>query len=551
MEITAQTVKQWRNGAKGFLQWLQDVKPRIAGNKGRFIPFQAAQFQIDTIQDALAMEGGKWKYQTLCFSFPRRHSKTTLMALLVLWRFLLFPHENIKILANSFEQGANVAFSLVKSAILNTPAILAEIGAANVLATEIRNVKLQGRIEVVASNAPSLYGQKITVGWVSEIHAAQDDSAMQVIASSLGDTQNSWLLLDSTVDAIGGPIHRLEQLAATGEDATVFVKRIEYRDLQDALEHCPEWIDKRWLASRAKQLLPVEFATQHLNQRASATNNLFSLVDIQAAKEDMPAQFTSLELDVLAAKRRYVIGGGLDRAYFASLHGDKTIWTSIAKIADENGNDPHFYILNQKDIFGSLGISIKKAIARDNELYKFSNICIEAYNSQDIALWAMEQSIPCEIIHATNNNQIPAFTDLHRIVAEKRLHFSNKLDGLATELETFTYILKGDTPKFGDNKWHDDRVYSLAWAIFSLREREIIAYELPDIICNSKSRNSSLCYLRCGDLILPCSQSCKSHIECNAIYLQYKTHNVESTITLPDFYKNKVTVGGVKTYRAI
>jgi hypothetical protein len=280
-----------------------------------------------------------------------------------------------------------VGFGLAKKIVLNTPLLLSMIGQANVQAYKLEYPRLQNTMRTMSCNVAGLYGEKITIGWCSEIHAAANDDAMQVLASSLGDSLNSWLLVDSTVDATGGPLHRLETLQETGEDPTVFVHRLEYRDLDEALEKSPPWIRRDWLKSRATQLLPAIFASQHLNQRGAASNNLFSLADIERAQDRLPMPFTLDDLTAIAGGRAFACGGGLDRAYFGSLHGDATIWTSVAKVAGENGLEPDFYILSQESIFGSLGTLIKKAIVADNERYSLQNICIEAYNAQDIATW--------------------------------------------------------------------------------------------------------------------------------------------------------------------
>lgn len=553
MKVTPEKVRAWRDGAEGFLLWVKDVEPRIQSRKGGFEVFKPDAFQVEAIREALARdESGNWRFQTIAFSFPRRHSKTTINALLVTWRFTLWgPGENIKVMANSERQTLSVGFSMVKKIILNTPFLLSQVGRENLRAYDILLPKLQNVIQAVSCNVSSLYGEKITCGWVSEIHAAASDEAMQILASSLGDTEGSWLLIDSTVDAVGGPLHRLEQLQETEEDPTVFVRRLEYRDLAEALEKSPPWIDRAWLRSRQKQLLPAIFATQHLNQRSAAANNLFVLDDIKAAQEVVPCPMASEDLERIAAGRKYATGGGLDRAYFGSLHGDATIWTSVAKVADADGGEPHYWILNQKNILGSLASGIKREIAGDVGRYGLGNVVIEAYNAQDVATWAMEQKIPCEIIHATGTNQVPAFMELYRIVKEGRLHFSVKLEDLAREMETFLYELKGDKPKFGSDKWRDDRVYSLVWAVYSLRARELAVYELPDIICDSRSSHASFCYLRDGDLILPCSTRCEAHKRCEVMFLQHRAARVESELTLPEFFTAMVNVPGVRTYRAI
>ncbi len=552
MQFTTDQVRSWRNGADGFLAWVRDVQPRIPARKGGFSIFVPAPFQEEAIREALEQVDGKWRYQTIAFSFPRRHSKTTLMALLVCWRFTLFgPGENIVAMANSERQTLSVGFSQVKSIILNTPFILQQIGRENVRQYDIINKRLQNKIQAVSCNVAGLYGQKITCGWVSEIHAAVSDEAMQVIASSLGDTEGSWLLIDSTVDGPGGPLHTLEKNHREGKDPTVFVKRVSYADLDEALEKLPPWIDKPWLRGRHLSLLPAVFATQHLNQRVESSTNLFALADIKACQEQIPCPLPVDALDKITEGRRFIVGGGLDRAFFGSIHGDATIWTAVARVADPDDLESHYWVLNQKSFLGSLAHSIKKEISRDNHRYNLASAVFEAYNAQDLYLWAAEQQIPCEVIHATNTAQVPAFMELYRLVKEGRLHFGIGLEALADEMATFMYELRGDKPKFGSDKHHDDRVYSLAWAVHSLRAQELAVYELEDVICDSKSRHAGSCYLRQGDLILPCSQTCEAHKRTEAMWMKHRAARVESDLTLPQFFAAMVNVAGVKAYRSV
>jgi hypothetical protein len=473
------------------------------------------------------------------------------LALLVLWRFTLNPHENIVVLANSEKQSLSTSFKIVRGIIVNTPALLSQVGATNIQRGLINYPGFQSSIRAATCAPASLYGEKVTCGWVSEIHAAQSDEGMQIIASSLGDSINSWLLIDSTVDSIGGPLHVLENLQASGDDPTVYVHRIEYRDLDEALKKSPPWIQRPWLKSRAKQLLPATFQTQHLNQRVTSDNCLFATSDIDRAKERLPMPMSTDDLTTLAAGRTYVVGGGLDRAYFGSLHGDSTIWTSTLKLAVA-GEEPHYYVLNQQAILGSLAPLIKKAISTDHKNYVLENVIFESYNSQDIYLWTCENKIPAELLHATLTNQTPAFTELHRIVKEGRLHYSDKLKELAREMETFLYELKGEQPRFGiNNAVHDDRVYSLAWSIFATRQKELAAYTLDSVICESKSRHAPLCFLREGDLILNCGPSCPSFITVQQMHLQHRRTVVESEITLPDFFHSLVKHDGLTTYQGI
>jgi hypothetical protein len=459
---TIKTVS-WADGAAGFFQWLDDVQPNIPSSKGGYELFKPTDEQRKGIEKALAQDkDGNFIYQTIVWSFPRRHSKTILNILLVLWRFCTREGENIKIMANSERQTLSVGFKLAKQIVLNTPALRTLIGAKNVRTYDIRYPKLDNLIQAVNCNVAGLYGEKITCAHVTEIHAAPDGGeAMQVMASSLGDTENSWLLVDSTCDAIGGVLHTLEQLAESGDDPTIYTNIIRYKDLAEALEKSPPWINRKWLKSRQKQLLPAVFETQHLNQRSSANNNLFDVKHIKACQRKWKSPLAPEVLQELAHGRKHLTGGGLDRAYFGSIHGDKTIWTAVAKVAGVDGDEPEWIVLNQKNVLGSLASGIKKAISKDMAQYGLQNIVVESYNSQDIYTWLLEQpGWNGEVIHPTNTAQLEPFMQLYRIVKEKRLHFGKNLKGLKEEMETFVYTLgKGGQPKFGSDKRPDDRVY--------------------------------------------------------------------------------------------
>lgn len=207
-------------------------------------------------------------------------------------------------------------------------------------------------------------------------------------------------------------------------------------------------------------------------------------------------------------------------------------------------------MLNQQKILGSLASGIKKAILADVERYALANVVIEAYNSQDIGTWAQEQGIPSELIHATNTAQTPAFMELYRIVQEHRLHFPDKLEELAKEMGTFLYELVNGSPRFGSDKFHDDRVYSLAWAVYATRRSELAAFTLPNIICDSQSKHARFCYLRTGDAILNCAKTCPTHVAVQTMYLQYRRTVIESDLSLPDFFLNLVKVKGARLYSA-
>ena len=547
--FTPQQVQSWQEGASGFLRWLEDIQPRVPGPRGTPIVFKVETFQEQAIRRMLARKrNGDFKYGTIGMTWPRRHSKTTLAALLVLWRLTTKVNENILAMANSERQASSVGFGVARRIVMQTPALLQQVGRENIQQYRIAVPALGSQLRTVSNNVAGLYGERVTCAWCSEVHAAFSDEALQILASSLGDSINSWLLIDSTTDSIGGILHRLEQLQETGEDTTVFIHRIEYANLDEALQKSPSWIRRDWLRSRQKQLLPATFASQHLNQRLESTSSLFAATDIEICQGRLPHPMTKADIEAVAESRSFVVGFGLDRAYGFSQHGDSTIATTTAKIAGSDGEEPHYYVARQEKVFGSLGKLNHKEMLAANEAFGLHNMVLESYNCQDLHAWAQEQGLPCELVHATTQSQQPAFLELHRIVREQRLHFSQELTELASEMQTFSYELKAGNVRFGSDRFHDDRVYSLCWSIYALRKQELASYTIDNISCTSRSTHAQACYLRGGDLILPCGQTCRAHLEVQAMYNQYRKGNVDADLTLPAFFANLVRVDGVTVF---
>jgi hypothetical protein len=544
-------IEKWKQpNGEGFFLWLDDIKPKIINPEGKLETFRLQDFQRDMLQGALQTDDqGDFKYQTVIFSLPRRHSKTTCAALLVLYRFCLLPNENIKVISNSERQVLSVNFKMLRNLILNTPALRQWVGAENVWRTEIKLPSLNNLIQAVVTNTASLYGERITCGWFSELHAAGDDEALQVLSSSQGDVRNGQTIIDSTTDPENGPLHQLEMAASL--DPTIYVYRKEYKSIDDALKNSPAWINRKWLKSRKTQLLPSVFASQHLNKRSEASNNLFPKDDLDKCKASYKNGIDPKSFEALLDGRKYVCGAGLDRSYMFSKHGDNTIWTSVARTAGDDG-EAYYYVLNQKKILGGLGKSIKKEIINDNARYGLKNTVVEAYNSQDLATWATEQGLNNEIIHVTASNSLAAFQDFSALVREGRIFFPAELEDLYKELSHFHYSYnKNGNITFGSSKRKDDRVYSLLWAIYSLRKEETTVYELGDIRCNSLSKHAPYCFLRSGDLILNCADRCPAAVRTKQFLEQYRSNNPETELTLPEFFQRLVKVKGFKTYKAM
>ena len=545
MKKPADKIAAWRNGADGFLAWIDDVKPRIPSEKGGFQPYTIPS---DLVRDEIrrSLDGA---YSTIIYCWPRRHGKTVAAALLVVWRFLTKRTQTIAIVSNSEKQSVDTAFKLVKTILEQTPytSELIRSEAIKIGSDKIEYDAVRNNIQAFPASPAALYGKKLSIAQISELHAAKNDAIYQVLASSTIDSDDGLVLVDSTVGARSSPLFSLYNLATSGADPSICYSHITYRDLEDAVARGPSWIAPAKLRSRAAQMLPIEFAQQHLNQWTAANNSLFPAEIIDRCRDKFP-----LDVKAIADGAAFVVGAGLDRAYGFSLHGDSTVATCVLKTLQ--GEEDHYYVLASDDIAFSSASGIKKAFTRYAKDYGMSRAAIETYNAQDIGAWASEQKFQHELVVATAERQSGAFTALYNAASEGRLHIHPAAAKLLKEMETFEYHLegtgtsKGSIAKFEAAKGsHDDHVYSLAWAVYALRDVELNPYEVNGIHCYSAGPAVHLCVLNGGELVPPCSDSCRSMTEVNSIYSQYKTRSGLACLKFEDFVSIKLTNIGSHT----
>ncbi len=538
-------IASWRNGADGFLKFLDDVQPRIPSEKGGFQPYTIPNDLVrDEIRRALDT-----RYSTLVFCWPRRHGKTVMTALIIVWRFLTRRTQTIAIVSNSEKQSVDTAFKLVRTILEQTPytSALIKSEAIKIGADAIHYEAVNNVIQAFPASQAALYGKKLSIAQVSELHAARSDALYQVLASSTIDTEDGLVLVDSTVGARSSPLFALYNLAQAGTDDTLCFSHIEYRDLADAIARGPSWISPAKLKSRAAQMLPIEFAQQHLNQWTAANNSLFPAEVIERCRDRYP-----LDPKAIADGAAFVVGAGLDRAYGFSLHGDSTVTTAVLKTIQ--GEDEHYFVLASDDIKFSSAAGIKKALTRYYKDFGMSRAAIETYNAQDIGAWAGEQKFQHELVVATAERQSGAFTALFNAANEGRLHIHPALEKLFQEMETFEYRLegtgtsKGSIAKFEAAKGcHDDHIYSLAWAVYALRDLELNPYELNGIHCFAAGPSVNLCIMNGGNLVPPCSDTCRSFAEASSIYQKYLSRSAVSPMSLEDFVSVKARNVGSHT----
>lgn len=180
---------------------------------------------------------------------------------------------------------------------------------------------------------------------------------------------------------------------------------------------------------------------------------------------------------------------------------------------------------------------------------------MEDYEVVDLLPWLETQKINVERMTAHSTRQNASFPELARIAREGRLHFPEDAKHLIEEMGTFSYTQapRGDGYSFGHSskKFHDDRVYSLNWAIFALRSQIMNLYTLKNITCTSKRPNRHYCYLMGGNTIPFCSEYCEAAQIVDELYTQFCRYQLETDFTLQDFYRTHVKLTGTRIYQAI
>lgn len=378
---------------------------------------------------------------------------------------------------------------------------------------------------------------------VSELHAAKSDAAFQAMASAVIDSDDGTVLVDSTTGPRSSPLFHLYQLWEAKADPALYFSHISYSDLDDAIKNGPTWIAEKKLRSRAAQMLDLEFCQQHLNRWGDSSALVFPSAVLETCTDATYPQ----DVKALADGRAWVAGAGLDRAQGLGL-ADSTVTCAVLKVIDAD-ELPHIFVLARDTIFGNSGASIKRHLAGYHRDYAIRKATLEAVNVSDIQAWCAEQPFDSEVVHPTREKQAAAFLELHAIAKEGRLHVAPRFAKLLKEMSTFEYRLeangsRGTIPVFEHAKGaHDDAVYALAWAVFSLREVELSPFTLTGIHCDAAGPVARLCQLNITDegIIPPCAESCRSMRAALDLYERYKARAGVGNMRFSHFFLTKVT----------
>lgn len=548
----AASIASWRDGSKGFFQFLDDVQPRVPSGRGGYVPFVPGPAERAEIARALDDDA----ISVAVFCWPRRHGKTLTSAMVIIWRFLTRPTENIAVVANSEKQVVDTAFRTIRTAFEQTPFLkqLVANGTIKLGADRIELASAGSVIQAFSSNPSALWGKKLSCAQISEIHAAKNggDDVYEALAGSLLDTAGSIMLIDSTVAPKSSKLWELYQAAnhADDPDLSICFSHIAYADLDEACAKAPGWIESGKLRSLARQMLPHKFALLHLNRWGDAANLLFPATILEPCIEAYP-----LDVTALAAGSAMIVGGGLDRAFGGTVRGDQTVTACVAKIAIDD--EEHIYVLDADAVpFSRMG-GIKSRFDGYHTAQGMTRLALESYGAQDIADWAAMRPFSggTEVVHPSRRTKYAAFLALYQAAAEGRLHIHPKFAKLIAELRIFEVHEDGRAtdgeaaiPKFCHPRGkHDDFVHAFAWAVYSLRSVTLNPYEIAGIHCSGRGAAISHCALNGGAHVPPCADACRSMGEAMRLHDAYLARGPLAPLQLPAFIADKLRNVGSHT----
>lgn len=476
--------------------------------------------------------------------------------MVIVWRFLTRPTENIAVVANSEKQVVDTAFRTIRTTFEQTPLLkrLIANGTIKIGADRIELVSTGSVIQAFSSNPSALWGKKLTCAQISEIHAAKNggDDVYEALAGSLLDTVGSLLLIDSTVAPKSSKLWELYQSAnhATDPDLSIAFSHIQYADLDQACANAPAWIDPAKLRSLSRQMLPGRFALLHLNRFGDAANLLFPADILDPAIEAYP-----LNVAALAAGSAIIVGGGLDRAFGGTVRGDATVCAAVAKLALDD--EEQIFILDADAVPFSRAAGIKSRFDGYHRDYGMTRAVLESFNAQDIADWAGTRpySGGVEVIHPSRRVKYAAFLALYQAAAEGRLHIHPKFTDLIAEMRCFEVVDDGKAtdgeaavPKFQHPRGkHDDFLHAVVWALYSLRSVTLNPYEIEGINCNGRGASIQHCSLNGGGHIPPCADACRSMTDAMRLYDAYLARGPLVPLPLPAFIADKLKNVGSHT----
>jgi len=180
--------------------------------------------QKDILREALKMEYGQFVHRLIVFCWPRGEGKSLLVCLLELYRFFNFPRQKIVCGANSKDQSQFVHYDIMKSIVLHSPKLLAEIGRKGVQQKGLYFFDDHGAAQSEIKTISSFSGivSNINSYTFSEMFQQRKPDFFVQLDGSIRNIPNAMGCIDSTVSAKHHQLYRLYTASKKGTDPTLY-----------------------------------------------------------------------------------------------------------------------------------------------------------------------------------------------------------------------------------------------------------------------------------------------------------------------------------------
>jgi hypothetical protein len=547
----------------GFRAWCKAIQPVVLNKAGKYEVFAPTAHQDDLVDKFLQSRKGSrskaFQHNLVLNIEPRRHGKSTLFMLVVLWLWHTRENFTVQALGNEESHSRRTQYNRLIKTVENTAKLKAQADAGKIVIqkSEITRYAKGGRpVSVIQSmkglTSASSFGDRVNVLWVSDLHACPDMAVFNAWQASLMDSENTLILVDSNVDSFGGPVHSLQEVAEAAPDMAC--NHLEYIDWDDYEKNAPAWIDRKKAKALEKTLLPAEFQRDILGIRGQSVNHLFNAEIIQGMQEQYPLPVSVESLEKLTVGREFYIGGGLDRAknLIQTKISDASVWTVTLKIQDP-GKEARYVTLNQKTFRVNSEKLIMAQILKDHDRYGLTNVVLENYETAGLYHRLVERGLSVELITANAGNKNISVPEFYRICSEGRFTASHLQAEFFKELSGYIYERNNNgTYKFTHAKHlaHDDHIDSTVWSVYALREMINSMFILDAVVCENRNPSArTLCFLFGGDHVLnSCSMRCPAYHQTHEFHQAYLRQQPDSDISLVEFFHSLVKTE-MKTYQ--
>jgi len=180
--------------------------------------------QKKVIREALKMENGRFVYRLIVFCWPRGEGKSLLVCLIELYRFFNFPRQKIVCGANSKDQVQFVHYDIMRSIVLHSPILLADIGRKGVQQKGLYFFDNHGAAQSEIKTISSFSGivSNIDSYTFSEMFQQPKSDFFVQLDGSIRNIPNAMGCIDSTVSSKQHQLHRLYNAFLKGGDPFLF-----------------------------------------------------------------------------------------------------------------------------------------------------------------------------------------------------------------------------------------------------------------------------------------------------------------------------------------